>query len=207
MTLTNILENATVSLIYFVPGRTESLRVNGRARITTEPAVLAPVAAYGKPPQTALVVAVERAWLHCGRALIRSRLWEPGSCGVFCYDSLEGPPRIRSPDHMVRLSGWVQKQNAAGVVPVRITPEISGRCAGRRRRRSTERRVTFARFSFCSDIRNSKAPCASIRSTPRGTGLQSTLRWREPDSNHRSRSCLLAPSQRPSACQHRLAER
>jgi uncharacterized protein len=79
MTLTNILENAAVSLIFFVPGRTESLRVNGRARITTEPAVLAPLAAYGKPPQTALVVAVERAWLHCGRALIRSRLWEPGS--------------------------------------------------------------------------------------------------------------------------------
>jgi uncharacterized protein len=79
MTLTNVLENAAVSLIFFVPGRTESLRVNGRARITAEPAVLAPLAAYGKPPQTALVVAVERAWLHCGRALIRSRLWEPGS--------------------------------------------------------------------------------------------------------------------------------
>jgi len=79
MTLTNVLENAAVSLIFFVPGRTESLRVNGRVRITTEPAVLAPLAAYGKPPQTALVVAVERAWLHCGRALIRSRLWEPGS--------------------------------------------------------------------------------------------------------------------------------
>jgi PPOX class probable FMN-dependent enzyme len=79
MTLTNVLENSAVSLIFYVPGRTESLRVNGRAQITTDPALLLPLAAYGKLPQTALVVAVELAWLHCGRALIRSRLWEPNS--------------------------------------------------------------------------------------------------------------------------------
>ena len=79
MTLTNVLENSAVSLIFLVPGRSESLRVNGRAQITTDPALLRSLAAYGKPPQTALVVAVELAWLHCGRALIRSRIWEPGS--------------------------------------------------------------------------------------------------------------------------------
>jgi uncharacterized protein len=82
MTLTNVLENSAVSLIFFVPGRTESLRINGRGQITTDAALLAPLAVYGKPPQTALVVTVERAWLHCGRALIRSRLWEPGSYPV-----------------------------------------------------------------------------------------------------------------------------
>jgi uncharacterized protein len=79
MTLTNVLENSAVSLIFFVPGRSESLRVRGHARISTDPALLSPLAAYGKAPQTALVVAVEAAWLHCGRALIRSRLWEPDS--------------------------------------------------------------------------------------------------------------------------------
>lgn len=79
MTLTNVLQNAAVSLIFFVPGRTESLRVDGRAQITTDASLLAPLAAYGKLPQTALVVAVERAWLHCGRALIRSRLWHVDS--------------------------------------------------------------------------------------------------------------------------------
>jgi PPOX class probable FMN-dependent enzyme len=77
LTLTNLLENAAISLIFFVPGRTESLRINGQARVTTDPDLLQPLAAFGKLPQSALVVAVELAWLHCGRALIRSRLWEP----------------------------------------------------------------------------------------------------------------------------------
>ena len=48
LTLTNILENPAVALIFFVPGRTESVRVNGRARITTNPALLAPLAVQGK---------------------------------------------------------------------------------------------------------------------------------------------------------------
>jgi PPOX class probable FMN-dependent enzyme len=77
VTLTNLLENPAISLIFFVPGRTESLRINGRAHITTDPGSLQPLAVHGKLPQSALVVAVELAWLHCGRALIRSRLWEP----------------------------------------------------------------------------------------------------------------------------------
>ena len=55
--------------------------------------------------------------------------WRCPRCGGFSYDSSEGPPAIRSPDEMVRLSGWVREQNAAGVVPVRITPEISRRVA------------------------------------------------------------------------------
>src|ERR1700693_5185899 len=77
LTLTNLIENPAISLIFFVPGRTESLRINGQARVTTDPDLLQPLAAFGKLPQSALVVAVELAWLHCGRALIRSRLWEP----------------------------------------------------------------------------------------------------------------------------------
>lgn len=55
--------------------------------------------------------------------------WRCPRCGVFSYDSSEGPPAIRSPDEMVRLSGWVREQNTAGVIPVRITPEISRRVA------------------------------------------------------------------------------
>ena len=76
LTLTNVLENPSVALIFLVPGRTESLRVNGRARISTDPALLAPLAVQGKSPVSALVVTVELAWLHCGRALIRSRAWD-----------------------------------------------------------------------------------------------------------------------------------
>jgi uncharacterized protein len=79
VTLSNIVENPHVALIFFVPGRVDSLRVNGQARITADPALLAPLAVQGKSPQSALVVAVEQAWLHCGKALIRSQLWEPGA--------------------------------------------------------------------------------------------------------------------------------
>ena len=53
--------------------------------------------------------------------------WRCPRCGEFCYDSSEGPPAITSPDEMVRLSGWVREQNAAGVAPVRIAPETSRR--------------------------------------------------------------------------------
>ena len=58
-----------------------------------------------------------------------SVIWRCPRCGAFSYGSSEGPPAIRSSDEMVRLSGWVREQNAAGVVPVRITPEISRRVA------------------------------------------------------------------------------
>ena len=76
-TLSNILENPNVALIFFVPGRNDSLRVNGRARITTDPALLGPLAVQGKSPLSALIITVEQAWLHCAKALIRSRLWDP----------------------------------------------------------------------------------------------------------------------------------
>jgi PPOX class probable FMN-dependent enzyme len=77
VTLSNIVENPHVALIFFVPGRVDSLRVNGTAQITTDPTLLAPLAVQGKAPKSGLVVTVEHAWLHCGKALIRSRLWEP----------------------------------------------------------------------------------------------------------------------------------
>src|SRR5262245_45367534 len=79
LTLSNILENPNVALIFFVPGREDSLRVNGRAQITTDPILLARLAVQGKDPRSALIVTVEQAWLHCGKALIRSRLWEAES--------------------------------------------------------------------------------------------------------------------------------
>ncbi len=76
-TLHNILENPAVALIFFVPGMNETLRVNGRARISTDPALLEPLVAQGKTPQTAIVVDVDEAYLHCAKALVRSKLWKP----------------------------------------------------------------------------------------------------------------------------------
>lgn len=75
LTLSNIVENPNVAIIFFVPGRTDSLRVTGKAGITTDPARLTPLAVEGKVPKTAIVVAVEKAWFHCGKALLRSQIW------------------------------------------------------------------------------------------------------------------------------------
>lgn len=76
-TLRNIVENPEVAVIFFVPGVDETLRVNGRARLTTEPGLLASMAVQGKVPTLAIVVAVREAYLHCAKALKRSRLWDP----------------------------------------------------------------------------------------------------------------------------------
>ncbi|MCY4638237.1 MAG: pyridoxamine 5'-phosphate oxidase family protein [Acidobacteria bacterium] len=76
-TLTNLLERPYVGLLFFVPGMNETLRINGRAEIVTEPELLAPLAVRGKRPLSALAVTVEEAYLHCAKALIRARVWEP----------------------------------------------------------------------------------------------------------------------------------
>lgn len=73
--LTNILSNPRIGLLFLIPGVDETLRVNGKAEITISPDVLALWDVNGKHPKSALVVAVEEAFLHCGKALIRSRLW------------------------------------------------------------------------------------------------------------------------------------
>lgn len=73
--LMNIISNPQVGLLFFVPGVDETLRVNGSAAITTDPGMLARWEVDGKRPRSALVVTVEEAFMHCGKALIRSRLW------------------------------------------------------------------------------------------------------------------------------------
>jgi uncharacterized protein len=63
--------------LFFLPGYQETLRVNGRARVSTEPALLDATAHAGKSPKAVIVVTVEEAYMHCGKALIRSHLWDP----------------------------------------------------------------------------------------------------------------------------------
>ena len=74
--LQNIVENPGVGLLFFVPGMNETLRVKGRAEITTDPDLLNPLTVAGRAPASGLKVTVEEAFLHCGRALIRSRIWD-----------------------------------------------------------------------------------------------------------------------------------
>ena len=75
--LMNIVENPHAGLLFIVPGKTETLRVNGRAGITIDPRVLALMEEKGKLPYSAIRLEVEEAYFQCGKALIRSELWNP----------------------------------------------------------------------------------------------------------------------------------
>lgn len=77
--LRNVLANPHVGLLFLVPGREDTLRVNGTATVVRDPELLARCAAGGRTPQMATVVHVEEAFLHCAKAFRRSRLWEPGT--------------------------------------------------------------------------------------------------------------------------------
>ena len=73
--LTNVLENPHVGMLFMIPGVDETLRLNGRAKLTTDPAMLEPLAVNGRVPRSGLVVEVEEVFLQCTKALVRSRLW------------------------------------------------------------------------------------------------------------------------------------
>ncbi|MBD1932284.1 MULTISPECIES: pyridoxamine 5'-phosphate oxidase family protein [Cyanophyceae] len=75
-TLSNIIENPNVALLFLIPGMNETLRVNGIAKITQDPSLLLPSVMHDKIPKTAILVTVTEAFLHCAKALIRSRLWD-----------------------------------------------------------------------------------------------------------------------------------
>jgi hypothetical protein len=72
----NLLDNPRVGLIFLVPGREDTLRVNGRAWIVRDPDVLEPLTAMGKVPNLAIGVEVEEAFMHCAKAFRRSGLWD-----------------------------------------------------------------------------------------------------------------------------------
>lgn len=72
----NILQTGSISLIFIVPGTRETLRINGQARLNRDPELLAELAADGKPALLATVVSIEEAFFHCGKALVRSGLWQ-----------------------------------------------------------------------------------------------------------------------------------
>jgi PPOX class probable FMN-dependent enzyme len=73
--LANLLANPNVGLLFLIPGVEETLRVNGSVEITTDATLLAGAEVNGKRPRSALVVHVREAFLHCGKAVIRARLW------------------------------------------------------------------------------------------------------------------------------------
>jgi uncharacterized protein len=78
-TFNNILVSPGIGLIFLVPGINETLRINGRAEISQEPELLTPLAVQNVTPNIGLKVHVEEAYFHCGKALMRSKLWNPAT--------------------------------------------------------------------------------------------------------------------------------
>lgn len=76
-TLTNLLADDRIALLFLIPGVGDSFRVNGRASIVQDEELLAPSAVDGKTPQLGILVDVEEAYTQCSKALIRSDLWNP----------------------------------------------------------------------------------------------------------------------------------
>ncbi|MBR0847548.1 pyridoxamine 5'-phosphate oxidase family protein [Bradyrhizobium diazoefficiens] len=86
-TFFNILENPSVGILFIVPNRREVVRVNGSAALARDPDLLNDMAVNGKTPELAMIVRVHEAFFHCGKAIIRSGLWEPER-----WSSIEGLP-------------------------------------------------------------------------------------------------------------------
>jgi PPOX class probable FMN-dependent enzyme len=115
----NILSNPHVGLIYFVPGRGDTLRINGRARLVSDAAFFDDMVVKGHRPVLALVVEIEQVFYHCSKAFLRSKLWDPASWGQGTLPSraviaktLERPDasldelnRYSGPDYEKRLYG------------------------------------------------------------------------------------------------------
>jgi len=77
--LQNIIDNPHVGVLFLVPGTGETLRVNGTATLTADPAVCHRLAARGQPAQLAIRVTVAECFFHCAKAFLRAQLWKPES--------------------------------------------------------------------------------------------------------------------------------
>jgi len=98
--LSNILSNPSVALIFIVPGFEDTLRVNGTARLTRDPDLLGDMAVNGRIPTLAIVISVKEAFLHCAKALRRAKLWQA--------DSLQSRSEMRS------MIGMILEQSTGG---------------------------------------------------------------------------------------------
>lgn len=115
-TLSNIVANPSVGLLFVIPGFDDTLRLNGRATLSTEPALLARMAVNGKLPKLAIVVHIDEVFLHCAKAFRRSQLWDPAarqdrrelpSLMKFILDETSGAPE--DADEMRKLDEGLEQ--------------------------------------------------------------------------------------------------
>ncbi len=78
-TLTNLLEDPRIALLFLIPGVGDTFRVNGTAVVTDDPELLEPCAIDGKAPKLGILVTIDEAYTQCAKALIRSDLWNPAT--------------------------------------------------------------------------------------------------------------------------------
>ena len=105
-TLRNILHDPRVALLFLIPGCGETIRVNDRAKISTDPALTQSFLVDRKAPRTVIVVAVDRIYYQCAKAIVRSKLWDASrhidrtslpSAGTILADLTQG--RVGGPEH------------------------------------------------------------------------------------------------------------
>ena len=77
--LRNLVRDPRIALLFLIPGVGETMRIIGRAKLSTDPKLTETFAINGKVPKCVLVVTVERAYFQCTKAIIRSKLWDPAS--------------------------------------------------------------------------------------------------------------------------------
>ena len=75
-TFENLISNPHVAIVFFVPGKGETLRVNGEARIVRDESLRKSMSVNGQVPRFAIVVRIEEAFMHCPKCIVRSKLWE-----------------------------------------------------------------------------------------------------------------------------------
>jgi PPOX class probable FMN-dependent enzyme len=75
--LRNLIHDPRVALLFLIPGVSETLRIVGRATISTDPALCESFTMQGKAPRSVLVIAVEQVFYQCAKAIVRSKLWDP----------------------------------------------------------------------------------------------------------------------------------
>ena len=105
-TLRNIIHDPRVALLFLIPGCGETIRVNGRATISTDPALTQSFVIDGKAPRTVIVVTVDRIYYQCAKAIVRSKLWDASrhverkslpSAGTILADLTQG--KMGGPEH------------------------------------------------------------------------------------------------------------
>jgi PPOX class probable FMN-dependent enzyme len=129
----NVLTNAHVGLLFLVPGRGDTLRINGRARLVAGAPFFDEMAVRGSRPLLAMVVDVEQVFFHCAKAFLRSQLWDHATWDPAAVPSR---PRIaqqleRPDDSLEELERYYGPAYLAGLYPTAAEQPVSSRdCSG-----------------------------------------------------------------------------